>query len=142
MDKAYQELVEGRIFIGGAADAQKAFDTEQIDVVVDLRSEAGAGDYGYQRIHSPIINETDQQQDESVKEAIDQVVGAYNDGKKIYFHCASGSNRAGTVAIGALLALGKADSIQDAEAQAKSVRPIISVNPQLKESLRRLFPDA
>lgn len=142
MDKAYQELVKDRIYIGGAADAQKAFDTEQIDVVVDLRSEAVDGDYGYHRIHSPIMNESDQQQDESVKKAIDQVVDAYNDGKKIYFHCAGGSNRAGTVAIGTLLALGKADSIQEAEAQAKSIRPLISVNPQLKESLQRIFPEA
>lgn len=142
MNKTYQELVKGRIFVGGAADAQKAFDTEQIDVVIDLRSEAAEGDYGYNRIHSPIMNESDEQQDESVKKAIDQVVDAYNEGKKIYFHCAGGSNRAGTVAIGSLLALGEADSIQEAEARAKSVRPIISVNPQLKESLQRLFPDA
>ncbi|MCP2034529.1 thioredoxin reductase (NADPH) [Planomicrobium sp. HSC-17F08] len=142
MNKTYQELVKGRIFVGGAADAQKAFDTEQIDVVIDLRSEAAEGDYGYNRIHSPIMNESNEQQDESVKKAIDQVVDAYNEGKKIYFHCAGGSNRAGTVAIGSLLALGEADSIQEAEARAKSVRPIISVNPQLKESLQRLFPDA
>ncbi|MBZ5203082.1 dual specificity protein phosphatase family protein [Planomicrobium chinense] len=142
MNKTYQELVKGRIFVGGAADAQKAFDTEQIDVVIDLRSEAAEGDYGYNRIHSPIMNESDEQQDESVKKAIDQVVDAYNEGKKIYFHCAGGSNRAGTVVIGSLLALGEADSIQEAEARAKSVRPIISVNPQLKESLQRLFPDA
>lgn len=142
MNKTYQELVKGRIFVGGAADAQKAFDTEQIDVVIDLRSEAAEGDYGYNRIHSPIMNESDEQQDESVKKAIDQVVDAYNEGKKIYFHCAGGSNRAGTVAIGSLLALGEADSIQEAEARAKSVRPIISVNSQLKESLHRLFPDA
>lgn len=142
MNKTYQELVKGRIFVGGAADAQKAFDTEQIDVVIDLRSEAAEGDYGYNRIHSPIMNESNEQQDESVKKAIDQVVDAYNEGKKIYFHCAGGSNRAGTVAIGSLLALGEADSIQEAEARAKSVRPIISVTPQLKESLQRLFPDA
>lgn len=139
MTKEYQELVEDRIFIGGAADAKAAAEAEKIDVVVDLRAEAAEGDYDYVRVHSPIIDDSDDQQDESIKKAIDQVVDAYNDGKKIYFHCAGGSNRAGTVAIGTLLALGKADTVEEAEAQATAIRPVIMVKPQLKESLERIF---
>lgn len=139
MTKEYQELVEDRIFIGGAADAKAAAEAEKIDVVVDLRAEAAEGDYDYVRVHSPIIDDSDDQQDESIKNAIDQVVDAYNDGKKIYFHCAGGSNRAGTVAIGTLLALGKADTVEEAEAQATAIRPVIMVKPQLKESLERIF---
>lgn len=142
MNKNYQELVKDRIFIGGAADAMNAVDAEQIDVVVDLRAEVTEGAYEYLRVHSPIVDDSDEQQDESVKKAIDQVVDAYNGGKKIYFHCAGGSNRTGTVAIGTLLALGKADSIEEAEAQAKSVREKINVKPPLKESLQRIFPEA
>src|SRR5690606_41963265 len=132
MTKEYQELVEDRIFIGGAADAKAAAEAEKIDVVVDLRAEAAEGDYDYVRVHSPIVDDSDEQQDESVKKAIDQVVDAYNDGIKIYFHCAGGSNRTGTVAIGTLLSLGQADSIEEAEAQATSVRDKINVKPALK----------
>ncbi|MGH2319540.1 protein-tyrosine phosphatase family protein [Planococcus sp. SE5232] len=139
MAKEYQELVENRIFIGGVADAKGAAEAEKIDVVVDLRAEAAEGDYDYVRIHSPIVDDSDEQQDESIKKAIDQVVDAYNDGKKVYFHCAGGSNRAGTVAIGTLLALGKADTVEEAEAQATAIRPVIMVKPQLKESLERIF---
>lgn len=142
MSKNYQELVKDRIFIGGAADAKDAVDTEQIDLVVDLRAEVTEGEYEYLRVHSPIVDDSDDQQDESVKKAIDQVVDAYNDGKKIYFHCAGGSNRTGTVAIGTLLSLGKADSITEAETQATSVRQKINVKPALKESLQRIFPNA
>lgn len=142
MSKNYQELVKDRIFIGGAVDAKDAVDTEQIDLVVDLRAEVTEGEYEYLRVHSPIVDDSDEQQDESVKKAIDQVVDAYNDGKKIYFHCAGGSNRTGTVAIGTLLSLKKADSIEEAEAQATSVREKINVKPALKESLQRIFPDA
>ena len=139
MTKEYQELVENRIFIGGAADAKGASEAEKIDVVVDLRAEAAEGDYDYVRVHSPIVDDSDEQQDESIKKAIDQVVDAYNDGKKVYFHCAGGSNRTGTVAIGTLLALGKADTVEEAEAQATAIRPVIMVKPQLKESLKRIF---
>lgn len=142
MSKNYQELVKDRIFIGGAADAQAAVETEHIDVVVDLRTEVTEGEYEYLQVHSPIVDDSDDQQDESVKKAIDQVVDAYNDGKKIYFHCAGGSNRTGTVAIGTLLSLGQAESIAEAEAQATSVREKINVKPALKESLQRIFPDA
>lgn len=142
MMKEYQELIRDRIFIGGAADAKKAAEAEQLDVVVDLRAEAAEGDYEYIRIHSPIIDDSDEQQDESIKKAIDQVMDAYNDGKKIYFHCAGGSNRTGTVAIGTLLELGKAGSIEEAEAQAITARQKIKVKPALKESLQRLYPEA
>lgn len=142
MTKNYQELVKDRIFIGGAADAKDAVETEQVDLVVDLRAEAAEDDYGYERIHSPIVDDSEEHQDESVKKAIEEVVDAYNDGKKVYFHCAGGSNRTGTVAIGTLLALGKTGSIGEAEAQATAVRPKISVKPQMKESLQRIFPNA
>lgn len=140
MNKEYQELVKDRIFIGGAADAKSAVESEGIDVVVDLRAEVTGGDYEYLRIHSPIVDDSLEQQDDSVQGAIDQVVDAYNDGKKVYFHCAGGSNRTGTVAIGTLLALDKAASIKDAELQATSVRPKINVKEPLKESLARIFP--
>lgn len=140
MNKEYHELIKDRIFIGGAADAPIAAEAEEIDVVVDLRAEVPGGDYGYQRIHSPILDNSLEQQDDSVRGAIDQVVDAYNAGKKIYFHCAGGSNRTGAVAIGTLLALDKAESIGEAELQATSVRPKINVKEPLKESLARIFP--
>ena len=77
MTKEYQELVEDRIFIGGAAGAKAAAEAEKIDVVVDLRAEAAEGDYDYVRVHSPIMDDSDGQQDESIKKAIYQVIDAY-----------------------------------------------------------------
>ncbi len=142
MSEAYQQLVKDRIFIGGAADAKTAVANEGIDVVFDLRAEAGDSDESYTRVHAPIVDDSTEQQDESIQEAIDGVVTAYEEGKKVFFHCAGGSNRAGTVAIGTLLALGEAKAVEEAEQMAKNIRPIISVKPELKESLQRLFPNA
>lgn len=142
MSEAYQQLVKDRIFIGGAADAKTAVENEGIDVVFDLRAEAGDSDESYTCIHAPIVDGSTEQQDESIQEAVDGVVTAYEEGKKIFFHCAGGSNRTGTVAIGTLLALGEADTVEEAEQMATSVRPIISVKPELKESLHRIFPQA
>ena len=138
---AYQELVPNRIYIGGADAIPELLKNEKIDVVYDLRAENKEGEYDYNRKHQPIVDNAEHQ-DESVKQAIDEVVGAYESGKNVYFHCSGGKNRTGTVAIGTLLKLGKADSIEDAEAKAKGIREIINVNPEMKAALGRLFPNA
>jgi thioredoxin reductase (NADPH) len=72
---------------------------EKVDIAFDLRAEAPKEESTYCRVHSPIVDDADQQ-DESVKKSIDKVVNAYNEGKNVYFHCQGGSNRTGTVAIG------------------------------------------
>ncbi|MEK3805922.1 dual specificity protein phosphatase family protein [Bacillus sp. FSL H8-0547] len=139
--KNYHELIKNRIYIGGAADAPAAAENEKTDIVFDLRSDSDNPDSGYNRIHSP-ITDNQEQQDESVKSSIDQVVSAFHDGKKIYFHCGGGSNRTGTVAIGTLLSLNMASTIEEAEQKAKEIRPKIQVKPEMKETLKRLYPNA
>lgn len=141
MSKNYQELVPGRIFIGGADDIPELLEHEKVDMVYDLRAENKEGEFTYNRTHMPIVDNAEQQ-DESVKKAIDEVVGAYQSGKNVYFHCSGGKNRTGTVAIGTLLKLGEANSIEEAEAKAKGIREVINVNPEMKASLERLFPNA
>lgn len=139
--KSYQELIEDRIFIGGADDVMNIMENERVDVVVDLRAESLNTSSDSNRVHSPIVDDADQQ-DESVNKAINLVVNSYNDGKKVFFHCGGGSNRTGTVAIGTLLALGKADTIAEAEEKAKTIRPKINVKSAMRDSLKRIFPDA
>lgn len=139
--KNYQELVKDRIYIGGADDVEDMMDNEKVDVIFDLRAEAPIEEAKYNRVHSPIVDDADRQ-DESVQKSIDQVVNAYNEGKNIYFHCQGGSNRTGTVAIGTLLALGKANTIEEAEELAQTARPKINVKPEMKEALKRIFPNS
>lgn len=139
--KNYQELVKERIYIGGADDVEDLMKNEKVDIIFDLRAEAPIEESKYNRVHSPIVDDADQQ-DESVKQSIDYVVNAYNEGKNVYFHCQGGSNRTGTVAVGTLLALGKASTIEEAEEMAKTARPKINVKPEMKDSLKRIFPNA
>ncbi len=139
--KNYQELLKDRIFIGGADDVHEMLKNEKVDVVYDLRAEAPKEEATYNRFHSPIVDDADHQ-DESVKRSIDDVVKAYDEGKNVYFHCQGGSNRTGTVAIGTLLSLGKANTIDEAEQMAKEARPKINVKPEMKETLKRIFPNA
>ena len=139
--KNYQELVKDRIYIGGADDVEEMMKNEKIDIIFDLRAEAPTEESKYNRVHSPIVDDADLQE-ESIKKSIDHVMNAYNEGKNVYFHCQGGSNRTGTVAIGTLLALGKVSTIEQAEEMAKNARPKINVKPEMKEALKRIYPNA
>lgn len=142
MSKNYHEFVKKRIYIGGVNDIDDVVENEQIDIVFDLRAEVS--DYqtsDYNRVHSPIVDDATQQ-DQSLKNAINYVVDAYNEGKNIYFHCKNGSNRTGAVVVGTLLTLKLADTIVGAETKAQDIRPQINVKPQMKEALQRIFPNA
>lgn len=137
-NKNYHELIKGRIFIGGADDVQNMLKNEKVDVVYDLRAEAPDEEVEYNRMHSPIVDDV-ADQDESIKSSVDHIVKAYNEGKNIYFHCQGGSNRTGTVAIGTLLTLGEATTMEEAEQIAKEARPKINVKPEMKEALGRVY---
>lgn len=140
-ERNYHELIKDRIFIGGADAVAEVMENEKVDIIFDLRAEATEQTTEYNRMHSPIVDD-EGKQEEAIKKAIKEVVQAYNEGKKIYFHCMGGSNRTGTVAVGTLLDLGHAETIDSAEEAAKSIRPKINVKPEMKEALRNIYPNA
>jgi len=137
MTKTYQALIDDRIFVGGVADVSTAIKEEKIDVVYDLRAEVTEPSSDISN-HQPIVNDG-AFQDESIRTGVKQIAQDYQDGKKIFFHCNTGRGRAGTMAIATLLELRLADTIEEAEAKVKLIRPEIDVKPQLKEALRRIY---
>ncbi|MDF2652941.1 MAG: protein-tyrosine phosphatase [Paenibacillus sp.] len=142
MEKNYHALVDDQIFMGGAADVKEMITEEHCDVIVDLREEALESSYPQDNvtwIHVPIGDNAEKPQEELFIEAINHVVNAYQSGKKVGFHCGGGKGRTGAVAIGTLITLGIAPSIEAAEQLAKSIRPVIQVRPPQREALEKLF---
>ena len=137
-NKKYEELVPNRIFIGGVDAIDDLLANEKIDVIYDLRAEVRGPLSSDKSIHQPIVDDAEQQ-DESIQAAVKKVVDAYNDGKNVYFHCNTGRGRAGTIATATLLELGLADSVDEAEQQAKVMRPTINVKPLFKDALKRIY---
>ncbi|WP_145325128.1 protein-tyrosine phosphatase family protein [Paenibacillus xylanexedens] len=140
--KEYHALVADKIFMGGAADVEAMVLNEGIEVVVDLREEATECAYPAAQVKwvkVPLDDDTKEHEAELFKQAIHEVVGAYNAGKKVAFHCGGGKGRTGTVAAGTLLELGLASSIEDAELKAKTIRSIINIKPMQKELLNKIF---
>lgn len=78
-------------------------------------------------------------QEDSVQAAIQAVTAAVNDGKTVYFHCAGGRNRTGTVATGVLLELGHAANVEEAEALAKEKRPDINIKQDMRDILKGFY---
>lgn len=142
-EKNYQALIEDKIFFGGAADVEAMVKNEGVEVVVDLRGEATGCAYpdaGVEWIQIPLGDNATASQEKLFKKAIDEVVGAYKAGKKVAFHCGGGKGRTGTAATGALIELGEAATIEEAEAKAKSIRKVIDLKPAQRESLLKLYP--
>ncbi|PEK99102.1 dual specificity protein phosphatase family protein [Bacillus sp. AFS017336] len=140
-NKNYQELIKDRIYFGGADDVKEMMDHENADIVFDLRVKNYEADTEINRVHSPIVDDSEEQAN-TLKTAIENVVEAYNSDQKVYFHCGGGNTRAGIVAIGTLLALNKAETIDEAEEMALKIRPTIKSNPNMKEALKKIYPKA
>ncbi len=140
--KAYHALVEGSIFMGGAADVAHMVAQEGIEVVVDLRGEAtacAAPDDSVQWVQIALGDNDPQPQDVLFKQAIDAVVAAHEAGHKVAFHCGGGKGRTGTVAAGTLVRLGICATVEEAAEQAKAIRPQIHIKPEQKEALHHIF---
>lgn len=144
LEKKYHALHEDKIFMGGAADVEAMVKNEDIDVVVDLRGEAAEKAYlegDYRWIPVQLADHAEYSQEEGFTQAIQAVTDAYKENKKVAFHCGGGKGRTGTVAIGTLISLGVCDTIEEAEAKAKSIRSIIDIKPAQRESLHKIYPD-
>ncbi|WP_332647453.1 protein-tyrosine phosphatase family protein [Lysinibacillus sp. 54212] len=134
----YDELVKDRIYFGGAADAQEVVNEEAIQKVIDVRVNGRSESVGYNYIHAPIAEESEEVAS-SIKAGVQLVVEAYKAGEKVYFHCGSGGGRAGVMAVATLLELGLAHDLEDAEAKAKEARPAITIRPTMREALEKLY---
>ncbi|MCX2827250.1 dual specificity protein phosphatase family protein [Bacillus pseudomycoides] len=137
----YHELVKGKVYIGGVEAIQEAVQMHGITEVFDLRAGGKEPEEFPTETtrHSYPIVEGAEGQDESVRNAIEAVKEAVEQGKTVYFHCSGGRNRTGTVATGLLLELGHASNVKDAEQQVKAVRSIIAIKPELKQVLINLY---
>ena len=144
MTKPYHELIAGRIYYGAAKDIQQMVDEEGVCVVVDLRAEStgcAAHRAAVQWIRIPLSDEAVQPEPALCQQAIDAVVQAYQQGSKVAFHCGGGRGRTGMVATGVLMALGVCQTLPEAAALAKSIRPVLNIKSNQYLALSQLYPE-
>jgi thioredoxin reductase (NADPH) len=134
-EKNYEALISNRIFVGGVDGVEPLLENEKIDVIFDLRATKTEHPAESLCVYQPIVDN----EDASIKNAMNEVIKAYNEGKNIYFHCGTGGGRAGTMAVATLMELGLAETIEEAENQAKVIRPKIDIKSKQKEALERIY---
>ena len=139
----HHQLIADRIYFGAANDVPSMVEQDSVQVIVDLRKEStGCAAYhaGVVWIRIPLDDRPEHDQSALFKEAINAVVTAYQDGKKVAFHCGGGKGRTGTVAVGVLMALGLASTLAEAETMTKAIRPVINLHPAQRQALQTLYP--
>lgn len=136
--KSYKALLPERIFFGSVNAIDELMKEQKIDIIYDLRAKVNGDLPSEISVHQPLLDD-EEAQDHSIREAVKKVVDAYNDGKNIYFHCNTGRGRGGTLAAATLLELGKAHSVEEAEALTKEIRPETAIQPSFKAALKRLY---
>lgn len=134
----YDELIAGRIYFGGADDAEQVVREKEIDKVIDVRVNGRLEKVDYTYIHKPIADESEHIA-ESIKAGVEEVVKAYETGERVYFHCGSGGGRAGVMAVATLIELDLAKSLDEAEAMAKQARSKVNIRPNMREALEKLY---
>ncbi len=134
----YNELIEGRVYFGGADDAANAVREKEVGKVIDLRVNGREDKVDYSYIHKPIADESDEIP-QSIQDGVKEVVNAYQSGEKVYFHCGGGNGRASVMAVATLMELGAAGSLEEAESMVKEVRPSASIRPNMREALETLY---
>lgn len=136
MVRKYDELLAGRIFIGGEADAEEVLTSGQADVVFDVRVNGREGVEDAAYVHMPI---TEQDTALSIKSGAQQIKKAYEKGRNIYIHCGSGGGRAGVVSVAVLQEIGEAQNLAEAIDLVKDARPTIEIRPNMQQALEVLY---
>lgn len=140
--KSYHCLVEDKIYFGGASDVEQMVNDEGVEVVVDLREEAehcASTSQTVKWIKIPLGDHAEAPEPDLFHAAIQEVVNAYREGKRVAFHCGGGRGRTGTVAVGILKELGLAQTLEEAGQQAKAIRPTIAVKPNQWAALKSIY---
>lgn len=138
INKPYKAIVTNRIFFGGVDAIDELMANEKIDVIYDLRAEVDGPLPSDISVHQPLLDD-ENEQDNSIREAVNKVMEAYKEGKNVYFHCNTGRGRGGTLAAATLLELGKAENVEEAELMTEAIRPETNIKPAFKAALNRLY---
>lgn len=91
-------MIADRIYFGGAKDVPAMVDTEGVRVVVDLREESQACESSAPSvawIKIPLGDNSTVPENKLFAQAIQAVVSAYRQKKKVVFHCGGGKGRTG-----------------------------------------------
>lgn len=133
-----KEMIEGRLYVGSASEAKSAVETGVATAVMDVRVNGLASAPAFTYMHCPIADESDAVA-ESIQVGVTELKTRLEQGESIYLHCGSGNGRASVMTAAALIELGYARTIDEAEALILQKNPSAEIRPKMRAALAQLY---
>lgn len=138
---SYKELIQGKVWIGGLGDTISLIEKEGCHVIVDLRSEKvlTGKEHPLHYVRIP-LEACGEQQQTVIQETVDWICELAEGGYRIGIHCSEERSRTSCIAIGTLIRLGSAGTVQEAQTMLQMLWPDVRLHPQLLAALHDLYP--
>lgn len=133
-----KEMIAGRLFIGSADEAKAVVEAGVATTVMDVRVNGVAAEPSYTYFHCPIADESDQIA-QSIQTGVNELKTRLEQGESIYLHCGSGNGRASVMTAAALIELGYARTIEEAEEIILQKNPLANIRPNMRAALEKIY---
>ncbi len=136
MDRQYDELIAGKMYVGSADEAACVIADQKATHVFDVRVNGRNEQVGNAYTHSPIEENNEAK---TIKSGAEQIATAIRNGESVYIHCGSGTGRAAVMAAATLVELGEALTIDDAMNTVLQKRKGARFQPIMVTALEQLY---
>ena len=136
MDRQYDELIAGKLYVGSANDALNIIVDQKAIHVFDVRINGRSEPIDYAYTHSPI---EENNEEKTIKKGAEQIATAICKGESVYIHCGSGTGRAAVMAAAILVELGEVSTIDDAMNTVLQKRKGARFQPIMVSALQQLY---
>lgn len=136
MNRPYDELLAGKMYVGSADDATCAIADRKATHVFDVRVNGRNEQVDYVYTHSPI---EENHLANTIKNGAEQIATAIRGGESVYIHCGSGTGRAAVMAAATLMELKEASTIDDAMNIVLQKRTGARFQPNMVTALQQLY---
>ncbi len=136
MERQYDELIAGKIYVGSADEAERAIADHTATHVFDVRVKGRNEQVSYVYTHNPIEENNEV---ETIKKGAEEIAAVIRNGESVYIHCGSGTGRAAVMAAATLVELGEATTVGDAMNTVLKKRKGARFQPVMVAALEQLY---
>jgi len=134
--RQYDEVIEGKIYVGSADEAECAIADQKATHVYDVRVNGRGEQVSYVYKHRP-IEENDEAK--TIKKGAEEIAATIRSGDSVYIHCGSGTGRAAVMAAATLIELGEVSTLEEAMKIVLLKRKGARFQPIMVDALEKLY---
>ena len=132
----YDEVIEGKIYVGSAEVAECAITDLKVNHVYDVRVNGRDEQVSYVYTHRPIEENNEV---ETIKKGAEEIAATIRNGNSVYIHCGSGTGRAAVMAAATLMELEQVSTLEEAMNTVLQKRKGARFQPIMVNALEKLY---